>query len=950
MLQKMITNFYYIQKMIKKSRFYSTLLFLWLFQAILGQSAILPTDSAVRIGTLSNGLTYYLRYNNHPEKQANFYIAQKVGSIQENDDQRGLAHFLEHMCFNGTTHFPDNSLIRYLESIGVKFGTNLNAYTSFDQTVYNIDNVPMKVHGALDSCLMILYDWSNELTLDSTQIDKERAVIHEEWRSRRSAMMRMYDDALPVLLKDSKYAYRLPIGLMSVVDNFPYQTLRDYYHKWYRPDLQGIIVVGDIDLNDVEQKIIKLFGAIPSPINPAKRVDYEVPDNVEPLISVTKDKEQKQLQTMISFKHNIIPDTQKNTEEYYRTILIQYFAESILNNRFSELLYQENPPFLAAKSSYGKYLVAKTKNAFTTTFASTTENFSEAFSTVLIELERMLRHGANQSELDRQQLDYSNRIENFLLEKNKITSKSFVQDYLNHFLSNSPILSRQQEYDITKRILPTIQLDDINACFVDWLSDSTNISIAAFCPEDDNLPTEDQIRYQFDNRKKIDIEPYDDKSPVGELIDKSLLQGGKIRKENNGKFGSTIWTLSNGARLVLKPTDFKENQIRLTAISPGGTSLYDDSEIINLTLMSSVATLGGYGDYNKIQLRKLLSGKSTNVVSTVATLREGLVGYTTPKDFETMMQLVYLHFTSIRKDSIAFNSFINRYRVQLEGKQKDPSTALSDSLLVAMYGHHPRALSFKPDDLNKIDYDRSMEIYKERFEDASDFTFYLVGDFNPDSIKPFIEKYIGALPTTYSKEKYVDRKKYLRKGNYENNFTRKMETPKSTVVAILHTPQKATTKKEIEMDMLNQILRMIYTEEIREKEGGTYGVSVKGAVVRIPKQLAHLQISFTTNPERRDHLTKLVLDLFANFTEKGPAPEMVDKVRQYMLKRHNEQLIENSYWMDMLTSYYWENENKHTNYEKILNNTSSKDIQRLAKKILNSGNVIQISMTGESEQ
>ena len=936
--------------MIKKSRLYSTLLFALLFQTFLGQSAILPTDSAVRIGTLSNGLTYYLRCNNYPEGQANFYIAQKVGSIQENDDQRGLAHFLEHMCFNGTTHFPNDRIIKYLETIGVKFGTNLNAYTSFDQTVYNIDNVPMKANGALDSCLMILYDWSNGLTLDPTEIDKERAVIHEEWRSRRSAMMRMYDDALPVLLKDSKYAYRMPIGIMSVVDNFPYQTLRDYYHKWYRPDLQGVIVVGDINLNEVEQKIIKLFGAIPAPKNPAKRIDYEVPDNAEPLISVTKDKEQKQLQTMISFKHDIVPDAQKNTEEYYRNYLIRYFAESIINNRFSDLLYQENPPFLAAKSSYGNYLVAKTKDAFTTTFASTTENFSEGFNAVLTELERVFRHGITQSEFDRLLLDYNNRIENFYKERNKVTSKSYTQDYINNFLNSSPILNRQQDYDITKRILPTIRIQDINNCFVDWLSDTTNISIAAFCPEDNNLPTAESIRSQFINRKQIEVEPYTDNSPTGKLVDDKLFTRiSRVKKEQKGKFGSTVWTLSNGARIILKPTDLKENQIRLTVISPGGTSLYDDSEIKNLELMSSVATLGGYGDYNKIQLRKLLSGKSTNVVPTVATLREGIVGYTTPKDFETMMQLVYLQFTSPRKDSIAYNSFMNRYRTQLEGKEKDPSSDLSDTLLVAMYDRHPRAISLKPDDLNKIDYDRSMKIFKERFSDVSDFTFYLVGDFKPDSIKPIIEKYIGALPASHSKEKYVDRKKYIRKGNYENNFTRKMETPKSTVVAILHATEKANLKNEIEMDMLTQILRMIYTEEIREKEGGTYGVSVKGAVVRIPKQLVNIQISFATNPERRDHLTKLVLDLYRNFTEKGPSPEMVDKVRQYMLKKHKEELIDNSYWMDMLTSYYWEKEDIHSSYEKILKETSPKDIQRFAKKILDSGNLIQVSMTGVNE-
>lgn len=906
----------------------------------------LPVDSTIRIGKLSNGLTYYVQNNNHPAGQANFYIAQKVGSILEEEHQRGLAHFLEHMCFNGTKHFPDNGIIQYLESIGVKFGTNVNAYTSLDQTVYNIDNVPLATKGALDSCLLILYDWSSSLTLDSVEIDKERGVIQEEWRSRRNAMMRMYDNSLPKLLNGSLYAHRMPIGLMSVINNFPYQALRDYYHKWYRPDLQGIVVIGDINVDEVENKIKTLFGTIPTPINPDKPYQIEVPDNVEPIISIEKDAEQKQLQASIYFKRDKLPKEDKGTENYYKNTLIEYFATTILNNRLGELLYQEEPPFLAAKASYGKFLIANTKDAFSVTFASTPEGFNLAFDTILEEIERAKQHGITDGELGRMLQNYENALENFYIEKDKITNKSLAQSCVNNFLYGSSLMSRQQDYDLSKRLLPTITTKDIHNQFIQWLADSHNVVIAAYCPDVENLPTSQSILEQFNSRTEKEIAPYKDTQPKGKLLDEDLLKTGKVVKSKKGKFNSTIWQLSNGARVILKPTQLKENQIRLTAISPGGTSLYKNDEFINLGLMSNVVSLGGLGDYDAVQLRKLLAGKSVNVRSTVATLREGLVGYSSSKDFETMLQLTYLRFTAPRKDSVAFNSYLKRLRIQLEGKEKDPSSAFSDSLMVAMYDHHPRAKSMKPKDIQNIDYDRCIEIYKERFDDASDFTFYIVGSFSPDSIKPYVEKYIGSLPTKHKREKYYDDKKYLRNGKYQNNFTRKMETPKSSVFGMYHAPIKATLKNDISMDMLIQILRMVYTQEVREKEGGTYSVSVKGGVVRMPKEQVHLQISFTTDTERYDYLSKLVLNLFSKLANEGPSPVMLEKVRQYILKSYEEEIIENNYWLNALTAYYWEDIDKHTKYKEIVEKITTKEIQQLAKKIEKSGNLLQVCMTG----
>lgn len=907
----------------------------------------LPKDSTVRIGILPNGLTYYIKNNTEEKGLANFYIAQKVGSMQEDDSQRGLAHFLEHMCFNGTSHFPNNRLIEYLESIGVKFGTNLNAYTSFDQTVYNIDNVPVTVHGSLDSCLTILYDWSSSLALDSVEIDKERGVIHEEWRTRRSPSMRMYDNVLPILLKDSKYAYRMPIGLMSIVDSFPYKALRDYYHKWYRPDLQGIIVVGDVNVDEVESKIKTLFGNVSKKKNEAERIYYNVPDNQEPLIAIAKDKEQKQLQCMISFKHNIYPDNQKNTEEYYQSGLEKSFAASILNNRLTELLHQANPPFLSAKTSDENYLVAKTKDAFTVSFSSTNEGFKTAFNAVMAELERVKRFGTTQSEFDRVEEDYRSSLDNFYLERYKIKNKSFVNDYLQNFLENSSIMSREQEYKLNNQLLPRITVQDINKRYIQWLKDTTNISVLVFSPDKNSvvIPQEKEINYFLRESRHLDVEPYVDTTPKGDLMN-FAPQSGKISKEKKGKFGSTIWILSNGAKVVFKPTQFKENQIKMMAISPGGTSLYSDKEMVNLEMVGNVASVGGVGDYDAVQLGKLLSGKNVNVRSTVATLREGIVGYSSPKDMETMLQLMYLRFTAPRKDSVAYVSFLSRLKTQLEGQKKDPANDYSDSIQVAMYNHHPRAFSMTPESLKQLDYDRCIQIYKERFANSADFTFYFVGNIDFEKFKPLILKYIASLPSKNVREKYVDRNKDIREGIYINNFTKKMETPKALVTLFYNIAEKTTLKEELEIDILTQILRMIYTDEIREKEGGTYGVSVKGGVSRDPKEKLFMQVSFSTNPESRDKLSDLAQQLFKKVAKDGASAEMIEKIRKYMVKKHNEDIKDNAYWMDVLTTYYWENEDVDSLYEKILNKISAKDIQNLADRFIKSGNLIEVSMSG----
>ncbi len=667
----------------------------------------IPTDPNVRIGKLENGLTYYIRHNELPDNQADFYIAQKVGSILEEDNQRGLVHFLEHMCFNGTTHFPDNLLREYLETIGVKFGANLNAYTSVDETVYNISNVPVIRDGIVDSCLLILHDWANDLTLAPKEIDKERGVIHEEWRTRTGAMMRMYEKVFPAMYKDSKYAYRLPIGTMEVVDNFPYQALRDYYEKWYRPDQQGIVVVGDINVDSIEAKIKKLFSPIEMPANAAERTYFPVPDNDEPIITVAKDKEQQVPIVYLFHKHDVVPNDQKNNMGYLVMNYMVSSIESMLNSRLNELTQQANPPFIEAGVQDGDYLVAKTKGAFAAFAAAKEDGIILTTETLMREIERVRQFGFTASEYARAKADYLRGLESAYNERNKQRNASYVNEYVRHFIDNEPIPGIENEYAIMNQIVPNIPVEAVNQVMKQLITEK-NIVLSVFCPEKDGMkyPTEAELKAVIDKVKaekltayvdKVSDEPLMKEKPqagkvvkteqgvfgstilkavidkvkaekltayVDKVSDEPLMkekpQAGKVVKTEQGVFGSTILTLSNGVRVILKPTDFQADEVRMQAFSPGGTSLFNDKDVLQFALISQIASLGGLGNFNSVDLDKVLAGKMASASAMVNTYSEGLSGSCSPKDLETMLQLTYLRFTAPRMDQEAFTSFITR--------------------------------------------------------------------------------------------------------------------------------------------------------------------------------------------------------------------------------------------------------------------------------------------------
>lgn len=912
----------------------------------------IPVDPNVRIGTLQNGLTYYIRKNTLPADRADFYIAQKVGSIQEDDSQRGLAHFLEHMCFNGTTHFPGDGLKSYLEGIGVKFGENLNAYTSVDETVYNISNVPVKTTGAIDSCLLILHDWSNDLTLDPKEIDKERGVINEEWRTSMSAMQRMQEKMLPEMFAGTKYATCFPIGTMDVVMNFKYQTLKDYYEKWYRPDLQGIVVVGDIDVDAIEAKIKQLFSDIPAQPNAAERIYYPVSDNKEPIVTIQRDKEQSNIQVLVFNKHEATPNEQKNNLGY----LVQNYASSListmLNARLQELQQTSNPPFIYAGASDDDFFVAKTKDAFSGMVVCKEGHVESGIAALLREIERARQFGFTDSEYTRARAEYLRYLESAYNERDKQKNQQYVNEYVRHFLDKEPIPGIENEYTIMNQIAPNIPVEALNQMMQALVTDSNQV-VAVLAPEKEGvqIPSKEAIINTLKQAKAEKLTAYVDKVSNEPLMAEKPKGGKIVSEKENPLFGTTELTLSNGVKVIIKKTDFKADQILMKGFSLGGNSLFPDSEIINIKEMNDViGEVGGLGNFSKMDLEKLLAGKKASVKAGVGSLTESVSGSCSPKDFETMMQLTYLKFTAPRKDVEAFTSYKNRSKAAMQNQELNPQLTFTDSIQSTIYGKHPRAIRIKSDMIDKIDYDKVLSMYNDRYKDASDFTFIFVGNIDIEKDKPMIAEYLGALPAINRKETFKDNKMEMRKGVYKNEFIKQMETPKSSVLIVYNGTCPYNQKNDILMSMTTQILDLVYTEKVREQEGGTYGVYVGGNISKYPKETAMMQIVFDTAPDKKEKLVKIIFAEAADLAKAGPSEANLSKVKEYMLKKHTENLKENGYWLGAIDEYLFTGVDMAKGYDAIVNSITPKDIQLFANDLFKQKNETEITMTSPEKK
>ena len=912
------------------------LLFALPFLAVNAQEMpVAQPDGKVRYGKLENGLTYYIRHNNLPENRADFYIAQRVGAVQEEESQRGLAHFLEHMCFNGTENFPGNSLIEYLQSIGIEFGRELNAYTAADETVYNINNVPV-TEGHVDSCLLILHDWSNALLLEAGEIDKERGVIHEEWRMRSSATMRILERNLETLYPGSRYGRRFPIGLMSVIDNFTPDTLRAYYHKWYRPDLQGVVVVGDIDVDQVEAKIKKLFSGIQNPKNEAKFEYYPVPDNNEAIYVVDKDKEQTQNMIEIFLKSDPLPRNMRNTWAYHMDEYMKKVISDALNARLAEISQKPDCPFLAAGCGFGEYLLTHEKEGFTVFILPKPGQSVEAVQSVMEELLRAQRHGFVASEVIRARENFMSGWEALYNNREKQENSYFVNKYVRGFLDNSPTSSIEDDYNVYKMLVPNIPAEIFSQAASQMLAqtDTNFVFLGLFTEKDDVVvPTVEMFKEAVAKAKAAKLDAYVDNVKNEPLLAK-LPKPGKIKKEEASKFGYTKWTLSNGANVYFKKTDFNESEIVLGAHSWGGYWKLKPEDYLNGRLTADIMNSVGLGNFKNTELEKALAGKRVSVSVALNNNSESFNGSSTPKDFRTMFELIHLYFTAPGNDIDSYNNTISTMRTALENADKQPQKALSDSIYSTVFMNHPFVKSIKAADLDKLSFDAMKRIYKERFASAGDFDFYFTGNIDVDSLRAFTETYIASLPGQKKREKVVNKVIDTRKGEVLNRFERKMETPQSYIVQVWNGEVPYSMKQNVVVDALGEVLTQRYLKSIREEGSMAYSVFASAEARYGVKDLYSVQIVCPVKPAKADSAMMLMRKGITDIAANGVTAEELSKVVENKVKKFAEYEKDNNHWEGLIKAYVLWNKDNRTEYVDTYKKLTSADIQNFVKNVL----------------
>lgn len=915
----------------------------------------LPQDTALLTGKLPNGLTYYIRHNETPKERADFYIAQKVGSMQEEDNQSGLAHFLEHMAFNGTKNFPEKSLINYLETIGVRFGANLNAYTAFDQTVYTIMDAPTTRQGIVDSCLLILHDWSHDLTLEGSEIDKERGVIHEEWRQRESGSLRNFTAMLQKVLKGNKYADRMPIGKMSVVDNFKHEELRAYYRKWYRPDLQAIIVVGDIDPGYVLKKLQEMFKDVPAVKNPAERVYYPVEINKEAIAAVTLDPEATRTEISISFKTERMPDELKATQlglayDYMKSLVL-----SMMNTRLKDISKKPNPPFLAAGASLGPFLdIVRTLDAFEVSAVVKEEKILDGYKTLIQELERLKQFGFTPGEYKRAKDKVMALLKKQYNERKNRKNGTWAEEYVDVFLEGGDLAAIETRYQIVEQYAQMIPLEAINQV-AQQLVTPEGISIVLSGQKKDGVsyPTEAELLKKWDEWSKLKVEPYKDAVSDEKLI-ASTPKAVKISKETVGMYDSKIWTLPNGARVIFKPTDFKEDEVRLSATRKVGYLNVPKKDVIYAQGVTGMPAVCGLGKFDATALEKVLSGRVAKLQASLHASQADLDGQSTKADLETLLQLLYLHFTAPRYDKEAYKTNLDIRINQLEMAKANPMSSLMDSIPQLLSPNDPYQKSLRVDEVKAVsqNYDKVYSLYKEYFDGVEGFDFVFVGNIDEAKLKDLVQTYIATLPKGKTYAKYAKKQPALkgitpgvRRMHYQREFT----NPTAFVFEAFSTKLPYTLESNLSLVMLGRIMDQYYTASLREDEGGTYGAGVESSLDDNPKGAAALVINFQTSPDRAlklDGIARRELKLVA---EKGPDMEKFQKTKENLLKDHKEQLRENNYWMRKLEQYYQDKEDWVSSWEETLQKITPEHIKAVAAKLLEAGNDAQLILYSKGQ-
>jgi zinc protease len=858
----------------------------------------IPLNPAVTYGKLDNGITYYILENHKPEKRAELRLVVNAGSILENDNQQGLAHFTEHMAFNGTKNFKKQELIDYLESIGMKFGPDLNAYTSFDETVYMLQ-VPTDSAEIMKKAFQILEDWAHQLTLDSTEIDKERGVIEEEWRLGRGADARMRDKQFPIIFKGSRYADRLPIGKIDIIENFKYDTLRKFYHDWYRPDLQAVIAIGDFDKDSIKSLIEEHFAKIPMPKNAPVRKEYDVPNHSETLYAIAADPEAARTMVSIYYK---MPREEKKTVADNRRADVEGLVSFMLMQRINELAQQADPPIVGGFAF--KVDLLRTESAFMMAALVNETGVDKGLEAILREARRAKQYGFTESELERQKAQMLRMLEWQYNERDKTESRQLASQYAQNYLTGEPVPSPEYMYQLDKKQISEVTLDDVNGLLAQWMQDESRV-IAVNMPEKDGLeiPTEEELQAIFNKVESEEITAYKDEVSDEPLV-KNPPEPSQIENEEYIKEIETYhWALKNGVQVVLKPTDFKNDEVLMRAFSPGGTSLYPDDEDIPAGTAASIVNDCGIAELNKVDLDKRLADKRVSVMPSIGDDMEYMNGNASPKDLETMFQLIYLYFTNPRMDSTCFLSYKSRMESMLQNRSSDPNQVFSDTVQWTMAQHNPRMKPFSVEMLDDLDLQKSLEIYKDRFADAGDFTFVFVGSFDIDSIKPLIETYLGGLPSTGREESWRDLGIRPPEGVVKKEVHKGIE-PKSSVRIIFNGDYDWNRKNNYNMNSLADVLRIKLREVLREDKGGTYGVGVYPNLSHYPDEEYTFTVAFGCNPERVDELTQAAFAQIDSLKEFGPDTSYINKVVEMQKREREKDLKENRFWIQQLFGYY----------------------------------------------
>lgn len=916
------------------------------FAQTIPASQTIPADTALRTGRLANGLTYYIRHNAIPKGQADFHLAQKVGSVLEEENQRGLAHFLEHMAFNGTKHFPGNTMISELEKKGIKFGRNINAYTGYDETVYRLTNIPVYREGILDTALLVLHDWSGFILNNDKDIDEERGVIKEEWRTRSSGYLRVQENGvLPVLFAGTPYATRLPIGTMEIVENFKYKELKDYYKKWYRPDLQGIVIVGDIDVDKTEAKLKALFADVPAPVNPAPRNYFLIPDNTAPIVAITSDPEIRNTSAKVYWKQEPVSAAERSTVQYFKTALINNIISNMLNERFFEQA-KKNKTTYSLSAMMGTYSVSS-RPAWMLNVDAPDNDLKAALKAGLLECERMRRFGFNKNEFDSgiKNFNLVNAESNYF-DRNARENFMFIPGYIDQFLKGDISPAPEWVYKTTRDILNGLRMDTLNHYAKKYVQDS-NMAFEIIYPSKEGivLPSKTEIVQLWEEVKKAELKPWVKEDKPNDLLSlKTPVKGRVIKIERNTTpFGYTKWVLSNGVNVWFKKTGYEESDLVVYGYKPGGHSLVSLRDLPSAIAYNQVISSGsGF---------KGIDGRSS-VSSSLDRNFESVSGKGSILHTKVLFQHLYLRMTQFKRELESFDKWKIIQQERISSRAADPKAVYEDTLVSIMNNRHPRALSLNdPKVLSKVDYDKIISLHQQRFGNANGFNFIITGNVEPDNIKVLAETWLGGLPSTTKKESSIDHKMYPPKGIVKRHFSRKMETPQSSITIGYTGEIPYTVEHTTLMAFTSEILKMVYTTTIREQEGGSYGVGVSGELIKHPTERFLFQVNFDTAPDpvKKQKLIGIVYREIQNLMDKGPEQDKVQKVRQNLLKDYREDLTKPNaqYWNGMQSALLYYGVDWRTGYDQLVSSITPEKIRDFAKKIFTQGNLIEAVMDPE---